>query len=126
MSDVQFESDSIYRVVLRRALAAQDPSKLQVHFEVAVLDKYRETAGFSLLRSNTVGRLKKEGGWTIDFGISPDELQIHASIGDLLNLPEADREHWSHHATMLPSSRMFLQMRLSPAACHDDGDTRKW
>jgi hypothetical protein len=125
-NNIQFESDSIHRVVVRRALAAQDPAKLQLYFEVAVLDKYRETPGFSLVRTNTVGRIKKEGGWSLDFGIAPGELQIHASIGDLIHIPEADREHWSQFSTALPASRMFLQMRLSPAACLDDGDLRSW
>ncbi len=122
----QFESDSIHRVVVRRALAAEDPKNIQLHFEVAVLDHYRQTPGFSLIRTNTVGRLKKEGDWAIDFGIGPDEEQVHAAIGDLMRLPEADREHWSQHATALPSSKMFLQMRLAPSACFDDGELRKW
>ena len=43
-----------------------------------------------------------------------------------MHIPEADREHWSQHSTALTSSKMFLQMRLSPAACLDDGDLRKW
>ena len=122
----QFESDSIHRVVVRRALTAEDPANLQLHFEAAVLDRYRELPGFSIVRTNTVGRLKKEGGWAIDFGIAPDDEQIHASIGDLMRLPEADREHWSQHATALISSKMFLQMRLAPGSCFDDGDLRNW
>jgi hypothetical protein len=122
----QFESDSIHRVVVRRALAAGDPANLQLHFETAVLDQYRESPGFSIVRTDTVGRLKKEGGWAIDFGIAPDDEQVHASIGDLMLLPEADRDHWSQHATALVSSKMFLQMRLSPRSCFDDGDLRKW
>ena len=122
----QFESDSIHRVVVRRALAAGDPANLQLHFETGVLDRYRETPGFSIIRTDTVGRLKKEGGWAIDFGIAPDEACIHAAFGALMNLPEADREHWSQHATAPPSSKMFLQMRLSPGSCFDDGDLRPW
>ena len=122
----QFESDSIHRVVVRRALASEDHANLQLHFEAAVLDHYRQSPGFSILRTNTVGRLKKEGGWAIDFGIAPDDERIHASIGDLMGLSETDREHWSQHATALVSSKMFLQMRLSPSACFDDGEVRNW
>jgi hypothetical protein len=122
----QFESDSIHRVVVRRTLAASDPANLQLHFETAVLDHYRETPGFSLIRTNTVGRLKKEGGWAIDFGISPDDALIHVAFSALLSLPEADRGHWSNHATALPSSKMFLQMRLAPGSCFDDGDVRSF
>jgi hypothetical protein len=125
-NEQQFESDSIHRVVVRRALAAGDPANLQLHFETAVLNHYRETPGFSIIRTNTVGRIKKEGGWALDFGISPDETWIHAGYGALMNLPEADREHWSQHATALTSSKMFLQMRLSPNSCFDDGDLRPW
>jgi hypothetical protein len=43
-----------------------------------------------------------------------------------MRLPEADREHWSLHATALISSKMFLQMRLAPGSCFDDGDLRNW
>jgi hypothetical protein len=120
------ESDFVYRVLVRRSLASNDASTQQLHFEVAVLGRYRGAAGYSLIRSDSVGRLRKEGDWSIDFGISPDESLLHASFQDLARLPEADREHWASFATSLPASRMFLQMRLAPGACHDDGDTRPW
>jgi hypothetical protein len=113
-------------VVVRRALAAADPANLQLHFKAGVLDNYRQAPGYSIVRTNTVGRLKKEGGWVLDFGVAPGDEQIHASIGDLMLLPEADREHWSQHATTLLSSTMFLQMRLSPRSCFDDGELRQW
>jgi hypothetical protein len=122
----QFESDSIYRVVVRRALANTDPANLQIHFEAAVLERYRDTAGFSIVRTDTVGRIKKEGGWALDFGIAPEDTVIHAPYGTLVNLPEADREHWAQHATAPPASKMFLQMSLSPASCFDDGELRPW
>jgi hypothetical protein len=34
----------------RRALTSQDPALVQVSFDIAVLDKYRGAAGFSLMR----------------------------------------------------------------------------
>jgi hypothetical protein len=120
------ESDSVYRVLIRRGFAAADPAKLQVHFSVEVLERYREAAAFSIVRTNSVGRVKKEGGWVLDFGIAPGEALLHASFGDIAALPEDEREHWSHHARALPASKMFLQMRLSPSACFDDGELRKW
>jgi hypothetical protein len=120
------ESNAVYRIVLRRALAARDLAKIQVHFEIGVLERYRETAGFSLIRSNTVGRLKKEGDWSLDFGIAPDEEAVHASVGDLLALPDEEREHWSQFAVTMPASAMFLQMLLAPSACYDDGEIRQW
>lgn len=116
----------VLRVVLRRMLLGRELANLPLHFDATVLDRYRGVPGFVLMRSNTVGRVKKEGGWTLDVGIAPSEDTVHAFAGDLLALPEDDREHWASYAVALPSSRMFLQMRLAPAACHDDGDTRKW
>jgi hypothetical protein len=125
MSDTQ-DYEPVYRVAVRRALAAGDPSTLQLHFEVAVLDRYRGEAAFSVVRTDTVGRIKKQGGWTLDFGISPEEDMLHVPVGSLLSLPEAEREHWAAHAVTLPSSRMFLSMRLAPGSCFDDGELRPW
>jgi hypothetical protein len=118
--------EPVLRVSVRRALTSGDAAKLPLHFEASVLDRYRGMAGFSLIRTNTVGRVKKEGGWAIAFGIAPDESLIHVCIGDLLALPDEERVHWSEFAAALPSSRMFLQMRLAPGACYDDGEVRKW
>jgi hypothetical protein len=120
------EDTAILRIVLRRGLINDDLSLAPLHFEAAVLDHYRGMSGYSLIRTNTVGRIKKEGGWSLDLGISPDETLVHAFAGDLLRLPQDDREHWASFAVALPSSRMFLQMRLAPGACHDDGEPRKW
>ncbi len=118
--------ESVYRVVLRRAFAAGDPANLALHFAVAVLDRYLEGDGFSIIRTDSVGRLSKDGGWRLDFGIAPAEDQIHLCAGDLLHLPEAEREHWTAFAALLPASAMFLQMRLAPGSCFDDGDLRPW
>jgi hypothetical protein len=125
MSDVS-EYESIYRVALRRALAAGDPVQVQLHFAVTVLDRYREAASFSIIRTDTVGRVRRQGSWSLDFGIAPEEDAIHAAWGDLARLPDAEREHWAAHATLLPSSRMFLSMRLAPGSCFDDGEVRSW
>jgi hypothetical protein len=120
------EADFVYRIGLRRALAAGETGRLQVHFDVDVLQRYRETPGHSIIRTNTVGRVKKEGGWAVDFGIAPDERIIHASFADIAALPEDERVHWAACALAGPSSRMFLQMRLAPGACYDDGEVRSW
>ncbi|MCH8994187.1 MAG: hypothetical protein IH959_04380 [Chloroflexi bacterium] len=118
--------------IYRRAFAAQDPALLQLSFTAAVLDKYRAAAGYELIRTDTVGRLKREGGWTIDLGIgdlgSGEEGGIiHACLRDVLHaLPEAEREHWAQHVVALPMSRTFLQMRLAAGACIDDGEVRAW
>jgi hypothetical protein len=126
MSQEANEADSVYRVVVRRALAGDDPANLQLHFAVAVLDRYRGAADVSLIRTDTVGRLSKGREWSVDFGIAPDEDVIHASWSALLGLPAAEREHWALHATIAPSSSKFLQMRLAPNSCFDDGEIRAW
>ena len=120
------EDTAVLRVVLRRALTGDDLSNLPVHFERAVLDRYRGGSGFSIIRTNTVGRVKKEGGWSLDFGISPGESQIHVFGGDLLYLPVEEREHWAANAVALPASKNMLQMRLAPGSCLDDGEVRAW
>jgi len=116
----------VYRVALRRALAAGDPALVQLHFAVAVLDRYREGASFSVIRTDTVGRVRQQGSWSLDFGIAPEEDAIHVGWGDLQRLPEAEREHWAAHVVLLPASRMFLSMRLAPGSCFDDGEVRPW
>ena len=125
MPDTQ-DYETVHRVALRRALVAGDPSLLHLHFAAEVLDRYREGAGFSVIRTDTVGRVRKQGGWSLDFGIAPDEDAIHVQAADLLHLPEAEREHWAMHGVTLPSSRMFLSMRLAPGSCFDDGEVRPW
>ncbi|HEX5370849.1 MAG TPA: hypothetical protein VFY10_15685 [Dehalococcoidia bacterium] len=125
MADTQ-EYEAVYRIAVRRALASGDATTLQLHFEVAVLDRYRGASGMSIVRTDTVGRVRKQGGWSLDFGISPDEDMVHLPVASLLNLPEAEREHWAQHALTLPASRMFLSMRLAPGSCFDDGELRQW
>lgn len=120
------EANSLYRLMVRRALAASQPELLQLHFDIAVLDHYRQTGGFALIRTDTVGRLRKQGAWSLDFGIAPDEDSIHLTWGDLQRLPESEREHWSGWAVLPPASKMFLQMRLAPGSCFDDGEVRSW
>ena len=117
---------AILRVVLRRALANADLSTVPLHFEVVVLDRYLGAPGISIIRTNSVGRVKRDGAWSLDFGIAPDEQMVHVFSGDLLHLPDEDREHWAAHAVSLPASRMMLQMRLAPGSCFDDGEVRPW
>jgi len=119
--------DAIYLCLLyRRVFASQDPSLAQVSFHASLLDKYRGQAGVSLIRTNTAGRIKREGAWSIDLGIAEDGT-LHASLRDLMNnLPEAEREHWADHVVALPMSSAFVQMQLQPSSCFDDGELRAW
>ena len=115
------------RLVTRRALTQNDPALLQVAFDASVLDRYRESSAYSVIRTDTVGRVKKQGGWTLDFGIAPGEATIHAPWQTLTALPDVEREHWAAHAAAtLELSEMFLKMQLAPSACHDDGEVRAW
>ena len=99
--------------------------KLLVHFQVEVLARYR-CPGYSLLRTNSIGRVRKESGWSLDFGIAPGEATIHLSAGELMNLPAEDRDHWSGFVYAPPLSRAFLRTRTRPGSCVEDGDTRAW
>lgn len=114
----------VTRVLYRRILTAADPAKVQLQFEAGVLARYRE-AGYQLKRTNSVGRVKAPA-WTIDFGISSDESILHASLGDLFRLPEAERQHWAVHLLQPGLSENYLKMMLHPGSCIDDGDTRDW
>jgi hypothetical protein len=116
------------RLIAKRALTSNDPALLQVAFEVAVLDRYRASSGYQVMRTDTVGRIKKTGSWSIDFGISPGDATIHASWQALtLALAEDERQHWAMHAAArYEPSEMFLRMQLSPGSCFDDGELRSW
>ncbi len=121
------ESNPYLTQIYRRAFASQDPALVQISFDDAVLDRYRGEAAYSLIRTDTVGRVKREGGWALDVGIDIEGDTIHASLFDLLNaLPQEERDHWAQHVVALPLSRNFLQMRLSPGSCIDDGEVRSW
>lgn len=112
--------------VLRRALAARDPARLHVHFDAAVVNRYRALEGVQLLRTRSVGRITVPGRWSLDVGIAADG-SVHVPFRDLVErLPEDEWPHWIEHLADLPSSAAFLQMRLSAGACVDDGETGPW
>ncbi|HEX5938845.1 MAG TPA: hypothetical protein VFZ12_00630 [Dehalococcoidia bacterium] len=120
--------DKLLETLYRRARAQGSPDLLQLTFAAEVLDAYRGRDGFSVIRSDSAGRVKQEGGWSLDFGIAGDDRLVHASWRDLVNrLPESERDRWTAHA--LPSSALsanFLQMQMAPGSCFDDGDIRPW
>jgi hypothetical protein len=115
------------KIVVRRALAAGDPALLQISFDVAVIDRYRGRDGFQVIRTNTAGRVRKNGGWSIDFGIAEGDRAIHSSWNAIAHqLPEDEREHWAMHVIGEAMSENFLRMQLAPGSCFDDGDVRAW
>jgi hypothetical protein len=113
-------------VLLGRVLAGA-PAMAQVWFRAEVLDRYRELAGYRLIRTDTVGRVRG-AQWLLDFGIAGEaDGLIHVSAGDLAErLPESERAHWAAHAAGLPLSANFVLMQLTRGACIDDGDVRAW
>ena len=113
-------------IIYARAFAAGDPALVQVRFRAGVLDRYRER-GLEIKRTNTVGRLKKAGGWSLDFGIGGDDRTIHAALGDLFQrLPQQELEHWAAHVAQSDLSESYCKMRLHPGSCIDDGELRDW
>lgn len=114
------------RVIYSRAFTRADPALVQIRFQAAVLNRYRER-GLEIKRTNTVGRVKKRGGWSLDFGIGEGDRTIHTGLGALLqNLPEQELEHWADHVAQSDLSENFCKMGLHPGSCIEDGDLRDW
>jgi hypothetical protein len=113
-------------LLLRRILAGA-PQLAQVWFAAAVLDRYRADAGYKVIRTDTVGRVRGPQ-WMLDFGIAgADDSVIHASARELAErLPEAEVAHWAAHAAGPPVSGNYVAMQLTRGACIDDGDVRSW
>lgn len=110
----------------RRALGRERPGLLPLWFAPAVLEKYRHQAGIQLVRTESAGRIKVDGHFSLDFGILPGGDLLHASAEALIRLPEAEREHWITHLVVLPLNETFVQMQLAPGSCFDDGDLRPY
>jgi hypothetical protein len=114
-------------VLYRRVLANNDPSLLQLGFDAAVLERYRGSDAYRVIRTDTVGRVSKQGGWSLDFGITPADDGLHVSWKALAGIPDDERAHWAMHAAPLAApSEMYLKMQLAPGSCFDDGDVRPW
>ena len=123
MAEQEPEAVQVYRRVLLRS----EDRLVQVWFDAAVLDKYRAAPAFKVIRTYTIGRVSRERVWSLDFGIAPDDVTIHASLGDLRSrLPDAEHEHWIGHVVTPPTSMNFLKTQLAPASCIDDGELRSW
>ena len=115
------------RLAVQRALRNRDPGLLQVAFEADVLDRYRGKRQFTIMRTDSAGRVKLEGDWVLDFGIAHDDKIVHASWQALTqHLPEEELMHWSEHAVSEELSENFLRMQLAPGVCFDDGELRTW
>src|SRR3954451_771094 len=113
--------------LMYRKVLAGETGLAQVWFRSGVLDRYRSLNGFRVIRTNSAGRIRAPGAWTLDFGIADDDALIHVSAADLAQrLPAAERQHWLAHIFAPPVSGTFLVMRLGAGHCMDDGDVRDW
>jgi hypothetical protein len=126
MSGISQAVDPQTVAITLRALAS-DFGQLHVWFDQHVLDRYRGQAGWRVMRTNTVGRVRSPEGWSLDFGIAPGEQLLHTGAQELSQrLPAPERQHWAQYAVTPAASRNFLTMRLAPGSCIDDGDLRDW
>ena len=104
-----------------------DAGAAQLWFDQRVLDRYRAQDGARVIRTDSAGRVRASAGWSLDFGISPDDRLIHASTADLTQrLPATERQHWAAHGVTPGVGRNFLVMRLGAGSCIDDGEVRDW
>jgi hypothetical protein len=125
MSATHGTADAQLQALYTRALGG-DLGLVHLWFTAAVLSKYRDSAGYRVMRTNSVGRLQSTEGWSLDFGIAADEV-LHATVNDVAQrLPAAERQHWLQHLLAPPVSKNFVTMRLVPGSCIDDGDLRTW
>ena len=113
------------RVALYLRVLGGDLGIAQLWFDQRVLDRYRVLAGWRVMRTNSVGRVRSADGWQLDFGIADDDRLVHTSQVDLTQrLPASERSHWAQHLVTPAVSRTYLTMQLAPGSCIDDGDLR--
>ena len=98
------------RMALYLRVLGGDFGAVQIWFDQHVLDRYRAQAGWRVMRTNTVGRVKSPEGWSLDFGIAEGAPLVHASAADLSQRGTA-AQHFS-------SKRMAEDMRSSPSRPH--------
>lgn len=103
----------------------QQADKAQLFFAASVLNKYRETEGYRIIRTDTAGRVSKQGVWSVDYGISGDTDQfIHVSAESwVYKIPKGEQEHWLAHLLTLPMSAHYIKGLVRPG-CYDDGPIR--
>lgn len=103
------------------------PSRIQVFFDARVLDTYAKSDSYRVIRSDTMGRVSKTGGWTVDFGVCPTAAPlIHATAESVFqHIPDSERSHWLDYMVTIPVSQNYIR-GLIRASCLDDGEIREW
>jgi hypothetical protein len=64
-------------VALYLRVLGGDLGAAHLWFDEHVLDRYRGQAGWRVIRTNTVGRLRSPEGWSLDFGIAAGDAVLH-------------------------------------------------
>ena len=121
------DSSPYQRQLYTNIFTGKATEKVQLFFASSVLHKYRDKEDYRLIRTNSSGRISRQGSWNVDFGISGDtEEYIHLPMESVVHrLPESERDHWLDHMVTLPVSKMFIRGLIRPG-CLDDGDIRSW
>jgi hypothetical protein len=123
----RIEDTAILKQLYTEVARGEKLEKVQLFFSADVLDKYRGSSDYKLIRTDTSGRLSRPGGWSVDFGISGDgDSIVHIPVESLVHrIPEAEKEHWLAHMISLPVSANFVKGLIRPG-CLDDGNIRPW
>src|ERR1043166_4431022 len=96
-------------VALTLRVLGGDLGAQHLWFDQHVLDRYRGQSGWRVMRTNTVGRLRSPDGWSIDFGIAPDDHLLHTTALELSQrLPAPERQHRSEEHTSELQSRFGI------------------
>lgn len=127
MNPLHVNQIAIARQLYDVTLSSQKIEKMQLFFSADVLDKYRQTRDFKIIRTDTSGRVSLRGSFSLDFGISGDnDSIIHIPIESFVHrLPDSEHAHWLTYAISLPMSSNFLKGLMRPG-CLDDGSIRSW
>jgi hypothetical protein len=123
----RIEDTAIAKLLYADVARGEKLEKVQLFFSANVLDKYRGSSDYKIIRTDTSGRLSRPGGWSVDFGISGEgDSIIHIPVESLVHrIPDAEKEHWLAHMVSLPLSANFVKGLIRPG-CLDDGNIRSW
>jgi hypothetical protein len=127
MNPLYVNQNAVTKQLYDVTLNSLKTEKIQLFFSADVLDKYRQTGDFKIIRTDTSGRVSLRGSWSLDFGISGDnDSFIHIPIESFVHrLPDSEHAHWLTYAISLPMSSNFLKGLMRPG-CLDDGSIRNW
>ena len=123
---VRVGSHLLIESFFEEVLSGRQPQRAQIFFDAAVIDRYLDHPAYRCIRTDTVGQIRKQGGWKLDVGISGGDRLLHTSIEQLAQLPDEERAHWLSHAVSLPLSVAFVQMQVHSRSCYNDGEIRPW